>query len=633
MQADNPTQTIQGSISRTLMLTLTLSALIAFSVLILFNLSNTYKAMFKAKEQSHSSMSSILAGQLAGGVQLKQEESVSAALDIIREQDKEHMLVSAMVYLDSTTPWVQTTGASSSTEQPSLSFLQAALESDDQVVETQGMVYNASAPVMKGPDERLGTLVTTWHHEKIRSQILRDSVNALIVAFALMITMVVLVVVLNRKLVINPLRHITSIMSQLAAGDNDVEVDGLGRRDEIGAIARAVEVFKQNAQAAQVLKMQQQEAETEARRQQELQAEAEAQRQEEESRKQQEKLAEAQQASEHAKALQARIKALLEAVDAASRGDLAYPIDCSTVDDELGSIAVALDGLFKQLRSSFHDIEQSADSVANAAAELNELGKNITLTSGESVDMTESASSRAMNVSASAEAASAATAQMTSTVKDIAMNASEAVSTVNDAVDLVKSTGDNIRQLSESSAGIGSVIKVITSIAEQTNLLALNATIEAARAGDAGKGFAVVANEVKELAKDTARATEEIESRIASIQTDTQTAVTAIDDISNIVSTISDSQSSIAAAVEQQKATSNELHRTIAMASDDNMAITEVIQRVAEQSQHTQSSAVNVNASARQLSGHADVLQQLLSQFKTGHDSQADAQDDVQKAA
>lgn len=615
------------------MLTLTLSALIAFSVLILFNLSNTYKAMFKAKEQSHSSMSSILAGQLAGGVQLKQEDSVSAALDIIREQDKEHMLVSAMVYLDRTTPWVQTTGASSSTEQPSLSFLQAALESDDQVVETQGMVYNASAPVMKGPDERLGTLVTTWHHEKIRSQILRDSVNALIVAFALMITMVVLVVVLNRKLVINPLRHITSIMSQLAAGDNDVEVDGLGRRDEIGAIARAVEVFKQNAQAAQVLKMQQQEAETEARRQQELQAEAEAQRQEEESRKQQEKLAEAQQASEHAKALQARIKALLEAVDAASRGDLAYPIDCSTVDDELGSIAVALDGLFKQLRSSFHDIEQSADSVANAAAELNELGKNITLTSGESVDMTESASSRAMNVSASAEAASAATAQMTSTVKDIAMNASEAVSTVNDAVDLVKSTGDNIRQLSESSAGIGSVIKVITSIAEQTNLLALNATIEAARAGDAGKGFAVVANEVKELAKDTARATEEIESRIASIQTDTQTAVTAIDDISNIVSTISDSQSSIAAAVEQQKATSNELHRTIAMASDDNMAITEVIQRVAEQSQHTQSSAVNVNASARQLSGHADVLQQLLSQFKTGHDSQADAQDDVQKAA
>lgn len=633
MQADNPTQTIQGSISRTLMLTLTLSALIAFSVLILFNLSNTYKAMFKAKEQSHSSMSSILAGQLAGGVQLKQEDSVSAALDIIREQDKEHMLVSAMVYLDRTTPWVQTTGASSSTEQPSLSFLQAALESDDQVVETQGMVYNASAPVIKGPDERLGTLVTTWHHEKIRSQILRDSVNALIVAFALMITMVVLVVVLNRKLVINPLRHITSIMSQLAAGDNDVEVDGLGRRDEIGAIARAVEVFKQNAQAAQVLKMQQQEAETEARRQQELQAEAEAQRQEEESRKQQEKLAEAQQASEHAKALQARIKALLEAVDAASRGDLAYPIDCSTVDDELGSIAVALDGLFKQLRSSFHDIEQSADSVANAAAELNELGKNITLTSGESVDMTESASSRAMNVSASAEAASAATAQMTSTVKDIAMNASEAVSTVNDAVDLVKSTGDNIRQLSESSAGIGSVIKVITSIAEQTNLLALNATIEAARAGDAGKGFAVVANEVKELAKDTARATEEIESRIASIQTDTQTAVTAIDDISNIVSTISDSQSSIAAAVEQQKATSNELHRTIAMASDDNMAITEVIQRVAEQSQHTQSSAVNVNASARQLSGHADVLQQLLSQFKTGHDSQADAQDDVQKAA
>ena len=270
------------------------------------------------------------------------------------------------------------------------------------------------------------------------------------------------------------------------------------------------------------------------------------------------------------------------------------------------------------MRSSFIDIEKSARGVSSAAAELNDLGHTINVSSGKSVKMAKSASVNAMNVSSSAETAAAATAEMNSTVSRISQTASDGVRIVAEAVGLVASTGANVKTLSESSAGIGSVIKVITSIAEQTNLLALNATIEAARAGESGKGFAVVANEVKELAKETAKATEAIESRIESIQADTHTAVVAIEGISDIVNAISECQNSIATAVEEQKATSDDLHRTINCASEDNMAITSVISSVAEQSMDTQSSAVTINSSAERLSQQAATLQRLMSGYETG---------------
>lgn len=175
-----------------------------------------------------------------------------------------------------------------------------------------------------------------------------------------------------------------------------------------------------------------------------------------------------------------------------------------------------------------------------------------------------------------------ATEEMAASISEIAGNANQAAKVVARAVDVTNQTNQTISELGESSAEIGNVVKLITSIAQQTNLLALNATIEAARAGEAGRGFAVVANEVKELAKETARATEVISSKIAAIQTDTGGAVRAIGEIHSIISEVSEIAASIAGAVEEQSATTSEMSRSVTEVAEASREIMGAVAEVTE---------------------------------------------------
>ena len=172
--------------------------------------------------------------------------------------------------------------------------------------------------------------------------------------------------------------------------------------------------------------------------------------------------------------------------------------------------------------------------------------------------------------------------QMAASIREISKNASEAAQVARSAVEAAESTTGTVARLGSSSVEIGDVVKVISSIAQQTNLLALNATIEAARAGDAGRGFAVVANEVKELARATAKATTAIGQRIESIQADTKSAMAAIADISRIIARIHESQHGIAGAVEEQNATTLEIARCVADAVRESGDIDQRVTRVSE---------------------------------------------------
>jgi len=184
------------------------------------------------------------------------------------------------------------------------------------------------------------------------------------------------------------------------------------------------------------------------------------------------------------------------------------------------------------------------------------------------------------------------------------------------AVGVAQSTNQTVAKLGESSEEIGKVVKLITSIAQQTNLLALNATIEAARAGEAGKGFAVVANEVKELAKETAKATEDISRKIEAIQGDTKGAVQAIGEISAVINQINDISNTIATAVEEQTATTNEMGRNMAEAAKGSSEIARNIAGVAEAARSTSTGAGETNTAAGELARMAGQMQTMLQQFK-----------------
>jgi len=218
---------------------------------------------------------------------------------------------------------------------------------------------------------------------------------------------------------------------------------------------------------------------------------------------------------------------------------------------------------------------------------------------------------------------------MSASIKEIAQNASEAARVAARSVQVAEKTNSAITKLGESSVAIGNVVKIITSIAEQTNLLALNATIEAARAGEAGKGFAVVANEVKELAKQTAEATEDISHKIGVIQQDTREAVTAVGQISEIINQINDIASTIASAVEEQSVTTTEMARNVEEASKGSSEIAQNITGVAQAAQNTASGATETQAAAQELSRMAAELQRLVTQFKV-EDSRQRATTSVQ---
>ena len=374
-----------------------------------------------------------------------------------------------------------------------------------------------------------------------------------------------------------PVQDFKRVLLELAEGELDVPVRNTDCENEIGEMARAVAMLQTSLQRAR------QAAQTE---------------------------------QENQLLAQEATRQIGETIGAAANGDFTATVRLDGKEGFLLEVCAQVNKLIDTARQAFKAIATNAASLSLAAQDLSTVSIQMSGNAEETTAQAASAAAAASQVSGNMQRVSTGVEELSINIREISSNAMEASAVTSRAVAEARTTSQTMAKLGGSSQEIGSVLKVISSIAEQTNLLALNATIEAARAGELGKGFAVVANEVKELARQTSRATEDISKNIANIQGDVHGAVASIGAISDIIQKIDDIASVIASAVEQQAATTNEIGKAVSSAANGSAEIARNVASVSQVSQDTSQGASNAQLAAAKLREMASDLQTLVSRVQ-----------------
>ncbi len=364
---------------------------------------------------------------------------------------------------------------------------------------------------------------------------------------------------------------VTGLMSRLADGDTGIEVTGADQRDEVGEMARAVEVFRDNAVEAERMRV-------ERREQEKREAERQRQAEEEERRRAE---AEAEAEAERQRRAEEEKREVLK-----------------QLADELESAVMRVVG-----------------TVSASAEQLNSTAQTLSANVDQTKSQAGAVTSAAQKASSNVQTVAAASEELSASIQEINRQIMESNSVATDAVNVANDTNKSVEELAVAARKVGDIVNLIQDIAEQTNLLALNATIEASRAGDAGKGFAVVASEVKSLALQTAKATDEIAHQISDMQSATEGTVEAIRTISKTIGQINQNSTAISAAVEQQSASTQEISRNAQLAARGTEEVTVNIGGVQGAAEESGSAAEQILTAAGELNGEAGSLREQVEAF------------------
>ncbi len=300
---------------------------------------------------------------------------------------------------------------------------------------------------------------------------------------------------------------------------------------------------------------------------------------------------------------------------ASGQADLTARIETRS-NDELSDLADAFNAFIEKIRVAVKSVTDKTGQLASASRMLSNVSDTVTRTAQETTQQVQRVTAASRGIDDSMQMMAVASEEMNATIHEVARNASEAYEVARQAVEVTENSASSSAQLSESSSAIGAVVKVIDDIAEQTNLLALNATIEAARAGEAGKGFAVVASEVKELASQTGKATEDIQRRVKGIQMDSRAGVEAMESIRAIVHRINEIADMISSAMTEQSATTAEIAKNTGQAAGNTRDITQNINAVADAAQRTLQSTQEISAATSQVTQSMQEIERELATFR-----------------
>ena len=323
----------------------------------------------------------------------------------------------------------------------------------------------------------------------------------------------------------------------------------------------------------------------------------------------------AEREKEQAEDLRRKVDSLLEVVDSAAGGDLTKKVSVSG-EDAIGKMGEGLQRFLQDMRANIGDLARQTEELSQSADQLNTVSQQMAGSADQTSSQANLVSDGAKQVNAHVKSVSAGVEEMNASIRDVARSATEAAEVATNAVAIAQDANETVSKLGQSSNEIGNVVRVITSIAQQTKLLALNATIEAARAGEAGKGFAVVANEVKELAKETSTATEEITQRVHGMQSSSRAVIGDLQHIVQVIERIDGLQSKIVGIVGEQGETTRALDGALARTADVVEEVTAGAEQLAASSTVTSHGAQDMQSAARDLARISEELRELVAHFR-----------------